>query len=339
MFVFLGDDVEMHDHDWQADVEERFKEVAAEKGLPFGCACVAIRDDAYSVFPTFPVLHRAHFDVFGGELFPPEFRNQLGYPWLFEVYRRWGASRYTARASLTNGLGGAAIARYEKAGIDEWSTVVLERGIDRLSAWLRIAAPDARRVICMDVVIPTFRCDVRALRKLCSMTATQPASLHTAIVVDNPDAEGIAAIRGLASYTANRTVRVHVMEKNTGAAWARNTGLFQSFGDYAVLLDDDVSPEHGLLDAYFGAVSRQPGAGAYVGLTKLPLPQTLVQSAMAACRICYFYGAAEKLPHPSWDVSANLCVPARSNPVSFSRRFPKTGGGEDIDYCIRSQMH
>ena len=119
---------------------------------------------------------------------------------------------------------------------------------------------------------------------------------------------------------------------------ARNTGLWQSFGDHAVLLDDDVEPADGLLDAYLGAIDRHPHAAAYVGLTKLPAPRKLVQHALVACRICYFYSVASVQKHPPWGVTANLCIPSRTNnSVFFSGRYPKHGGGEDVDLCIRLQ--
>jgi GT2 family glycosyltransferase len=55
-------------------------------------------------------------------------------------------------------------------------------------------------------------------------------------------------------------VRVYVMERNEGAAQARNTGLAQSFGDHAILLDDDVIPSADLIGAYLGAIARYPDA-------------------------------------------------------------------------------
>jgi hypothetical protein len=69
-----------------------------ERQLPFGFACIAIRDDTYPGFPTFPVMHKLHFSIFG-QLFPDELRNQHGDPFLFEIYRRWGASRFAGAAS------------------------------------------------------------------------------------------------------------------------------------------------------------------------------------------------------------------------------------------------
>eukprot|EP00588_Corethron_pennatum_P030414 CAMPEP_0194311960 /NCGR_PEP_ID=MMETSP0171-20130528/8886_1 /TAXON_ID=218684 /ORGANISM="Corethron pennatum, Strain L29A3" /LENGTH=960 /DNA_ID=CAMNT_0039066277 /DNA_START=458 /DNA_END=3340 /DNA_ORIENTATION=- len=351
-FVLLGDDVYMHEEKsslgWQDEVETCFRNISAETGLPFGCGCVAIQDEAYQTFPTFPVMHRLHLDVFKGELFPPEFRNQHGDPFLYEIYRRWGASRYTKSAKLTNTVGGAAQPRYNKAGSqldtrqDKWRGEVLSRAIESLADWLDRGDPEvaaAARVPCLDVVIPTYRCDESALRVLTSLRSERPVALHTTLVVDRPDAVNLDAIRRLASQEHNRTVRVCVLEENSGASWARNVGLWQSFGDHVILLDDDVIPEKGLLDAYLGALEREPGAAAYVGVTELPVPTTLVQQAMAACNICYFYGVARHQRHPPWGVTANICVPARLNPVSFDRRFPKTGGGEDVDFCIRSQQH
>lgn len=340
LLVLLGDDVEMLDGAWQKDVEECFAAVAAERGLPFGCACVAIRDLSYEVFPTFPVLHRWHLDAFGGELLPREFRNQHGDPYLYELYRRWGAARYTSHATLRNIIGGKSGARYAKEGgaAAQWSGRLLDSSIERLGRYLEMHAPGAARVPCIDVVVPTFRCNPIAIAKLTLLECGRDACVHTTIVVDDPNAPTMEDVRQLRSYATGRTVRIQVMAENAGASAARNVGLWQSWGDHAIFLDDDVTPRPGLLDAYLGATERYPGAAAYVGVTELPPPVTLVQHALAACRITYFYGVADTQHNPPWGVTANLCVPSRHNGVSFSSRFPKTGGGEDVDFCIRSKQ-
>ena len=217
---------------------------------------------------------------------------------------------------------------------------MLSHAIKGLDAYLATASPGAKQVACIDVVVPTYRCNVEQLRRLCSLECLQPASVHTILVVDQPTVSNLKEVRGLASYTANRIVRVHVQEANGGASFARNTGLAQSFGDYVVLLDDDVQPEPGLLDAYLGAIARHPGEAAYIGLTELPRPETWVQCALKACRICYFYGIAALRQNPPWGVTANMCVRGRTISSSFepfSSAYPRTGGGEDVDFCIRSQ--
>ena len=344
-FILLGDDVEVKNNGWQEDVEECFEDVARERNLPHGCACVALRDDSFEGFPTFPVIHRFHMDAFHGQLFPPEFRNQHGDPFLFEIYRRFGASRFTKRSNLVNTVGGAGEARYAKANQLTWRANILTRAIDRMTDHIRNLVGEevvnSALVPCINVVIPTYRCEVDSLRALSNLECRRDASVSTIILVDRPDAdaETLNDVRALASYAPNRVVRVVVMSANGGASAARNEGLAQSFGDYCVLLDDDVVPCAGLLDAYLGAIERQPGAAAYVGVTSLPPPLTFTQRALAASRICYFYGIAAVIEKPPWGVTANLCVKGRTNnSVVFSHVYPRTGGGEDVDYCIRSQM-
>ncbi len=48
---------------WKQEIEGRFVALAEERGLPLGCACVAFRDLAFPVFPTFPVMHKWHLAV------------------------------------------------------------------------------------------------------------------------------------------------------------------------------------------------------------------------------------------------------------------------------------
>jgi LPS sulfotransferase NodH len=334
LFILLGDDLEMHNDGWQIDVELQFAEIACERGLPYGCAVVAVRDTSFPAFPTFPVFHKWHLDVFGDELFPRLFRNQHGDPFLWELYRRWGASRFAAKSSLKNSIGGSDDARYMKHGNFEWQGDLLTTSIAQLHAVL-LPLVGNKQIPCIDIVIPTYRCDLSMLTSLASLTANRPVSIHTIIICDRPEADNLDQVRSLTSYAPDRTVRVDVVPFNMGAAAARNLGLDQSFGDHAVLLDDDVIPDDGLIDAYLAAIDRMPGAPIYVGVTTLPTPTTFVQKAIVASGICYFYGVATKHTNPPWGVTANLCVRSRGSKTRFSLRYPRTGGGEDVDYCIR----
>lgn len=345
LFLLIGDDVHFDAPGWQAAVEGEFAAIAADTGLPFGCACVAVRDHSFAAFPTFPVLHRLHLEVFG-EVFPRQFKNQHGDPFLWEVYRRWGASRFAPLpAALRNRVGGAAAARYAKAGEFVWRDEILTDAIAALERFLTANtrcggahAVRAARVPCLDIVVPTYRCDAAMLRAFADLGAKGGAavSLQTLIVVDRPDAAELPEIEALASHATNRVVRVHVMRENLGASMARNTGLAQSFGDHAVLLDDDVVPDAALVRAFVGAIARNPDAAGFVGVTRLPPPATLMQAALMACNICFFYGVAVRMAAPPWGATANLCVRARTNNrVWFDTQFPRSGGGEDVDFCLR----
>jgi hypothetical protein len=99
--VLLGDDVRLMSPGWKGEIEDDFEKLAASTGLPLVVACVAFRDMSFSVFPTFPVIHRRHFEIFN-HLLPDEFINQHGDPFLFEVYRRFGTSKFGVPALRTS---------------------------------------------------------------------------------------------------------------------------------------------------------------------------------------------------------------------------------------------
>jgi len=333
-FVLLGDDIEVTGG-WQQEVLNTFCEFSRTR--PFGFGCTAIKDESFPVFPTFPVMHRTHFDIFG-KLFHESFFNQHGDPYLFEIYRRFNVARFTTSSHLCNTVGGAGEARYRKDSGLVWRDRILTDGIEKAGDWLAgkmSTTSTSLQIPCIDIVVPTYRCDLSVLRTICDLSSSD-ASVHTIIVVDNPESDNLEELKQLERYDTNHTVRVYKMESNSGASKARNTGLAQSFGDHAILLDDDVIPEENLVDAYLGAIERNPRAKIYVGMTNLPPPETMVEKAMHASRICYFYGISAICKNPPWGVTANMCVKSRSNnSLWFSDAYPKTGGGEDVDYCLR----
>lgn len=337
LFVLLGDDIRFQSSNWKMEIEAQFKCISECRGLPFGIGCVAFRDTAFKVFPTFPVIHRVHMEVFGS-LFPIEFVNQHGDPYLFEIYRRWGASEFSSTATLENTIGGAGTARYSKHNI-HWRGDVLTRALVTLADYLaRTGVKKVTPFRCLNVVVPSFRCDVSMLRAVTELQATvyTNASVHFMIVVDNPASPHLAAVRALEDWSPNHLVRIYENATNLGASLSRNTGMASSFGDHTVLLDDDVIPDPGLLDAYLGAISRHPEAKVLVGLTKLPRPQTLIQRALIASQMTFFFDVAARMKNPPWGITANLCVEGRTNnEIWFSDKYPKTGGGEDVDYCLR----
>lgn len=143
-------------------------------------------------------------------------------------------------------------------------------------------------------------------------------------------------LRELIDWSHNHLVRIYQNTSNVGASQSRNTGIASSFGDWVVLLDDDVIPSMNLLDAYLGAMLRNPDAIVLVGLTCLSDPSTLLQHALKASQMTFFYDVANRMVNPPWGVTANICVRGRtSHGVWFSNDYPRTGGGEDVDYCLR----
>eukprot|EP00752_Nemacystus_decipiens_P005824 g5264.t1 len=333
--ILLGDDVVLETAGWKIEIEGKMRGLSAGAGLPEGMACCAFRDVTMPAFPSFPVIHRHHVEIFGAVL-PPEFVNQGGDPFLFELYRRWGASAFADTAALKNLVGGADKARYVKCGV-RWQGAVLTRELERFS---RLARPTGPRYRCLGVVVPTYRCDVSMLRDIVSLRPSvyPHVSVQTVVVVDRPDAESLENVRALSSYAKDHCVRVVVNEKNVGASQSRNVGLSQAFSDQAVLLDDDVVPERDILDAYLGGIDRYPDAHVWVGCTRFPPAKTTVEHAVRASNLCHFYGIADLVSRPPWGVSANLCVSGRSGGIWFNPAYPKTGGGEDVDFCLKARQ-
>ena len=331
----LGDDVILLSTGWQAIIEGEFHSVAQARGLPYGAACVAFEDITFKGFPTFPVIHRWHFEALGGQLLPYQFINQGGDPFLFELYKRFGAARFAMGCTLKNTIGGREDARYMKQRI-RFEDAILSTAVrtirDALGAHIKPFP-------CLDVVVPAFRCDLAALTRITQLRASREVFVSFWVILDNPKHPNADKVRGLQTVAQNYQINVRGHEKNYGASAARNFGLGHSKADWVILIDDDVTPEAELLDAYLGALMRFPQASVLVGSTHLPPPKNWLTHAIVASDIPGAYNVAEKTMEPPWGVTANLCVRGRTSRLRFDLRYPKTGGGEDLDYCAKAREH
>lgn len=333
-FVLLGDDVIIRTSGWKAEIEQVFAEIAQEADLPFGFGCVAFQDQAFPGFPTFPVVHKQHLKHFE-KLLPYHFVNQGGDPYLFELYRRFNCARFARQAVLENTVGGMDVdTRYVKRTI-RWNDQILTEGLAVLCASPLYRDMEKRKWMAVDVVVPTFRCDIEVLQKIVALRSSWSKLLVTFwLIVDNPGSPHLEAVKALQCHRDNYSVNVFVHKANYGASAARNTGLDGSNADWVILLDDDVTVEPELLDAYVGAIMRYPQARVLVGSTKFPEPHNLLTNAITAAGLNGSFSISERRADPPWGPTANICVRGRSSRVRFGCQYPKAGGGEDIDYCL-----
>ena len=102
-------------------------------------------------------------------------------------------------------------------------------------------------------------------------------------------------------------------------------------------IDDDVVPNPNILDAYMGAIMRHPSAKVMVGNTEMPNSFNLWTRILQTSNIMFFYGVAKHRLFPPWGVTANLMVKGsrHNHTVQFKSLYPKTGGGEDIDFILQ----
>jgi glycosyltransferase involved in cell wall biosynthesis len=341
--VLLGDDVVVHSKNWASEIVDMFKRIANERELPFGFACVAFHDTTFPSFPTFPVLHRVWFELSESEVFPDAFTTSDADPFVFQTLRAFDAARIAPGAMLSNTIGGAGEPRYDKQPVPDFTKLKLLRDYrTRAQEWLatQIGVENAakRRILLLDVCVPTFRGGKDLLQRILDLPVPPDCSTQFTIVSDNPANKRVADEMEKAN-TKNPFVRIRSNACNLGAAQTRNRALSESFADWVVFLDDDVMPQTDLLAMYKKAIAEHPNATGFVGLTQLPLPVTARQAGIHAAGVVFFWGAAKTYEFQTelpWGITANICLRrAPLEKVAFGPDFPHTGGGEDIDYCLR----
>jgi hypothetical protein len=74
-----------------------------------------------------------------------------------------------------------------------------------------------------------------------------------------------------------------------------------------------------------------------VGMICMPEATNLWTEILETSRVNFFYGVARRRPYPPWGVTANLLVSGGRHQhfVQFSREYPKSGGGEDLDFVFQ----
>lgn len=336
----LGDDVDIHTSNWMSEIVSDFRNLHARLNLiedMFGFGCVAIKDLQAPGFPTFPVLHRIHF-MLNGELFSDEFVNQDADPFLFQLYRYFNANIYSKTVELTNNVGGVQLMentrykhpRYNRQHI-EWSTTLLDQAVARLCA---IDKVKPLRTPTVDVVVPTFRVERDFLEGILDLKSSM-ANVNFIFVVDNPRAD-VQWLRDLEKTRPRHDLRVRVNESNIGASGTRNVGLDESAAEYLLFLDDDLHPNADIIDQYVQVAETEQGAkyDGFVGFSELPeKPNEVFPTAVHFSGVSFFWRAAAVMPKTPWGITANLFV-RRTACSYFDSDYIKTGGGEDIHFCL-----
>lgn len=336
-FTLLGDDVTLKDEGWARKVHEEFERLESEKGVPFGFGCVAFTDTTFPGMPTFPVVHKTHMEIFGGLVVPEVFFNQDGDPFLFQLYRRWGCSTMI-KARVGNGVGGSGSARYDKKSASDWTFGTLNKAVAKVEGWLSEKAPSVEKLLTLDLIVPSYRVDLKFLDPILQLRPPKTCSVMFVIIIDDPDSPSIDLLQQ--KYGADPFVRIRVNKTNLGASASRNRGMKESAADWVHFLDDDVTPDEDLLIQTAKVIREHPNAVGFVGTSKFPTASEIFTTAIHLADVTYFWDIARKRPEDRdlpWGVTANLIARRIADGVDFDLIFPKTGGGEDIDFCRRKR--
>ncbi|KAI5982283.1 glycosyltransferase family 2 protein [Pisolithus marmoratus] len=338
-YVLMGDDVVLEDEGWMRHVHAKFLEISKRQHVPNGFGCVAFTDITFPGFPTFPIIHRTHMDIFSGRVVPDNFINQDGDPFLYQLYRRWNCSAMVP-LRISNVIGGARPARYDKQHADGWKFGPLDKATDAIKQWLLQHCPVAQRLLTIDVVIPSYRVQLRYLDRILSLQPSSTCSVTFIIIVDDPRASSICELEKKYGYRPDVCIRVNT--ENLGASASRNRGMKESAADWIVFLDDDVHPDPSLLLEAEKVIRKYPKAAGFIACTHFPPAETIFETAVHLAGVTYFWDIAEKMAGESdmpWGVTANLIVRRIEDGVEFGLQFPKTGGGEDIDFIRQKREY
>ncbi|VDB85568.1 unnamed protein product [Peniophora sp. CBMAI 1063] len=340
--VLMGDDVEVQDEGWMRQAHAEFLALSREHGVPLGFGCVAFTDTSFPGMPTFPIVSSLHMRIFDGIVVPPIFINQDGDPFLYQLYRRWGCSRMMT-SRLCNIVGGGGDARYEKQSAKDWTFETLTNATARVEAWLlSVEAPRVQRKLTIDVIVPSYRVQIDLLARILDLHPSPSCTVMFIIIVDDPASPSIAELER--RYGARPDVRIRVNKQNEGASASRNRGLSESSAEWAFFLDDDVKPDENILIEAERVIRAHPNAAGFVGNVRFPRAETVFTAAVHLAGVLFFWDIAAKWEDwgkktdVPWGVTASLIARRDvQDGVQYDLSFPKTGGGEDIDYCRRKR--
>jgi nucleoside-diphosphate-sugar epimerase/glycosyltransferase involved in cell wall biosynthesis len=342
-FVLLGDDVVLEDEGWMRKSHLEFARVAKAENVPVGFGCIAFTDTSFLGMPTFPIVSRTHMDIFKGEVVPDTFINQDGDPFIFQLYRRWGCSVMFDKR-LRNGIGGSGQARYEKTHARDWTFEALDEAVAKAEKWLtEEKGCKTEKKLTLDVLIPSYRVQIPLLDSMLQLEPTKTCSVMKIIIIDNPKSPYIPALE--AKYAHRPDIRIRVNHANVGASASRNRGMEESAADWVYFLDDDVVPSPNLLEEAEKVIRNHPNAAGFVGTTFFPPATSIFTAAIHLSGMTYFWDIAkDKLSEEGkrdvpWGVTANLITRRVKDGIDFDLSFPKTGGGEDIDFCRRKRTY
>ena len=187
--------------------------------------------------------------------------------------------------------------------------------------------------VSIDVVIPSFRLEERYILPILRLPKPDAADIKFYLIVDNPAVQPSAAIKEMVD---NEHVFLLINEQNIGAAETRNKGINVTHGDWILFLDDDISVKDDLLHVYAQAAIAHPGEIGFIGLVELPPPQTAFTKAISASGSMDIFTIARHKDAFAWGATANIMVRRSAvNDTRFSTAYPKSGGGEDLDFFLK----
>ncbi|MDT3403859.1 glycosyltransferase family 2 protein [Mucilaginibacter terrae] len=185
----------------------------------------------------------------------------------------------------------------------------------------------------IDVIIPSFRLNPENILPILNLQRPADATVRFYLVADNPQLKPDATIAQLVN---GDTINLLINSHNIGASATRNRGIEAGNGDWILFLDDDIVVDPQLLLTYANAAEQHPNEVGFIGLVTMPPPATPFAKAVDANGSMGIFSAALHNEYYPWGASANIMIrrSALGN-VRFSSTYPKTGGGEEVEFFFK----
>lgn len=280
-------------------------------------------------------------DLFQQKWCPPAFINQDADPYLFELYRYFQASVFHPELRLRNAIGGTTSEpRYSRHHI-RWQDQLLSDGVNTLRRVCQQQYDvNLRRCLRLDIIVPSFRVPKDYLRRIIELPVPPNVSTTVIIILDDPGPYAKELQRELEAQYQDK-VRIRVNPVNRGASYTRSRGLDESAAEWILYLDDDVIPESNLLSVIADEIHRSGDQyTGYVGATYMdpwnPREMTTYAKGVLLVHLLHFWvdHVTSGRTLAPWGITAQLVL--KRTPERFNEVFPRTGGGEDIDLCLRT---
>lgn len=200
--------------------------------------------------------------------------------------------------------------------------------------------------ISIDVVIPSFRLQENYILPLLDLKIPVNTSINFFLIVDNPALsipESIQALTinqpalttGQAGFPAGRQISIIINQQNLGVSQTRNKGIEAGTGDWILFLDDDIEADDDLLVNYTNAIEQDADEIGFIGYVQFPEANQPFTKAVIASGSMDIFSVALRKEFFAWGATANIMLKRSAvGSVRFSTKFPKKGGGEDVDFFL-----
>lgn len=187
----------------------------------------------------------------------------------------------------------------------------------------------------LDIIIPSFRVSFHLISQIVQLPKPEQLICAYLIIIDNPNKEISPKFKKLIS---DQGLIVEKNRINLGASLTRNKGINLSKSKWILFLDDDIIPDPSLLFEYYRFIIN-PKSSNYlgaIGATLFPKPINSFTNGIQKSQILTFFGISNWYETLKWGTTSNILIyKEKIGNERFSDKFPKNGGGEDIDFFLR----